>query len=739
MKKKPLRIYLFLLLFLLLTFVVYRIFLIVNKQEFFSVNAVNIEKINKPLSESSDFNFAVVGNIRNSMRIFSKLITPHIIENKADFIISPGNAVFDGGETKYRLLYHGMERIGIPYIVNAGNNEIADFGSEKFYNHFGPYYFSFSAANSYFIFLDTTGFSSWTWQILWLREELSRAKRYSHIFVIMDQSPLLLDDISKHESDLIKMNTELRNNIMSLFTSSGVTAVFSNGDEAFISRIQNGVRYIITGGGGGLILKPGKLYQFALVEVHGNEVLIKNVEATSRLGVIKEWIESVKLYLYSLLYMSLFNIILLVSITGLIALEIYYKILQQEHLYRDFDLEVRNQSSESMNIAMFTNNYLPFVGGVPLSIDRLYHGLIRRGNRVRIYCPTFCGSTAGNIHPDIFRCPTLFTDNRINFPIANIFSPALKKSFNNYECSLVHVHHPYWLGSLGLHLARRRGIPVVFTYHTRLERYTHYIPIPGTPLKNLAAHFLIRHFANKCDAIITPTTSTEEYLRNLGVSSIIETIPTGIVIRDYSAFSVSEISELRASYACGNERLLISVSRMAREKNLDFLIDAVARIKQRTNIPFKCLLVGDGPERQRLEKKVEDIGLQAQIRFTGSLTPQEVILHYLAADLFVFASTSETQGMVLVEAMAGGCPVVAVRASGVYDVIKDDFNGYMVPENIENWASKIIDILNSPELLQELSENSRAYAEEFSVDNITSKIIRLYQNVIVLKQSRKIG
>jgi glycosyltransferase involved in cell wall biosynthesis len=286
-----------------------------------------------------------------------------------------------------------------------------------------------------------------------------------------------------------------------------------------------------------------------------------------------------------------------------------------------------------------------------------------------------------------------------------------------------------------MRLAKRRGIPVVFTYHTRLERYTHYIPLPGAVLKSIAAHSLIKHFANKCDAIITPTASTEEYLRNLGVSSLIETIPTGISIGDYKSFSPQQIHDLRSQYVASGEILLISVARMAEEKNLDFLIDGLVKVKERTHMPFKCLLVGGGPERARLEAMVAELDMDKQIIFAGNMIPQELIRCYLAADLFVFASTSETQGMVLLEAMAGGCPVVAVRASGVYDVVKDGYNGFKVPESTESWAKAVAILLEDKQLLLALSENSRAFAENYSVEKVTEKVSRLYRRVLVLSKS----
>jgi len=159
------------------------------------------------------------------------------------------------------------------------------------------------------------------------------------------------------------------------------------------------------------------------------------------------------------------------------------------------------------------------------------------------------------------------------------------------------------------------------------------------------------------------------------------------------------------------------------------------KVKNRTQRPFKCLLVGDGPEKERLEEKVAKLGMDDRIIFTGNMAPHEVVRCYLAADLFIFASTSETQGMVLLEAMAGGCPVVAVRASGVYDVVKDGYNGFKVAESTDNLAEAVANLLEDGKQLSVLSENSRAFAENYSAEKITEKVSRLYRRVVVLGQS----
>jgi 1,2-diacylglycerol 3-alpha-glucosyltransferase len=734
-RKRKLTLYLILVLLLLTGLVGYRVYLFVYESDYQALNAENIERIETRLRGKTRYRFAVVGNIRNSMRIFESRITPLMTGSGADFMISVGNSVYDGAEGKYRLLYRGLKKLSIPYVMTAGHNEVEDFGAEKFYRHFGPYFFSFHLKNAYFIFLDTTGETSWKWQLHWLREEFAAAEPYRYRFVFLNHSIFSLPGSDRNDSRYV-LEKKPSQDLQRLFTRYRVTAVFSAGYPTYHQRMEQGVRYIVSGGSGGLLLDRREQYQFVSVAVSPEQTAFQNVAAVDRLGKVREKLETLKLYLHSFFYLGLFNALLILSLISLVALKLYSMILRQERLYRDFSIDEAAFSQKPLRVAMFTNNYLPFIGGVPLSIDRLSRGLHFLGEEVKVFAPTYRNTWMDPDDDSVIRCPGLFDIHLAGFPIANIFSPQIRAAFKAWNCDLVHVHQPFWLGHTGMRLAKKRGLPVVFTYHTRLERYTHYLPLPGTALKNLVIHVLIKRFANRCDAIITPTPSTEEYLRNLGVSALIETIPTGIGIEDYDCWTLSEVRALRQRYVDNEAPLLISVSRMAIEKNLDFLIDGLAKVKGQTRTPFKCLLVGDGPEKARLEEKVSALGLADKIVFTGRLTPREVARCYLAADLFVFASTSETQGMVLIEAMAGGCPVVAVRASGVYDVVKDGYNGLMVAESTESWSKAVVTLLSDRRRLSVLSDNSRVFAEDYSEAKTSQQVLKLYRRVIALGKSK---
>ena len=723
-----------LLIFILLLWTVlagYKGFLYIFKKDYSGMSAINHDRIQTMLNGRDGFSFAVVGNVKNSMKVFDRRIAPLLREGKIDFIISAGNAVHGGSEAKYRILNRGLSRSGLPYILGVGLREVENSGTGRFYRHFGPLFFTMDAGGGSFIFLDSTGVTNWDWQMQWLEEKLKQTTSVRFRFVILNHSLLEPADYLKSGPERI-LDVGKSRLLRDLFSKYGVTAVFSSGSKVYDRQRSLGVEYFTSGCAGGLLLdEMGKHYQYLRVDVNRDRVAFSNVQVPNGTGLLVYEIETLGYFLHSFFYISLINFLLVLGLIGLAALRVYSLIIRHENLYRDFDLDESRINGEPVRVAVFTDNYLPYIGGVPISIQRLCRGLLERGSAVKIFAPSYEAAHPENEDGNVYRCRTFFLGKKMRFPITNIFSNRLEKELNGFKPDLVHVHHPFWLGNRGRKLARKSGLPVVFTYHTRLDKYIHNLPLPGSALKEIFAHYLIKRFANRCDAIIAPSFSTEEYLRRLGVLPMIATIPTGINILEYSLCSPDEVRDFRRRYAGEGETLLISVCRLAREKNLDFMIDGLEKVRERTSVPFRCILVGDGPERSRLEGRVAENGMCDSIFFTGAMEPREVVKAYLASELFVFASKSETQGMVLLEAMAGGCPVVAVNSSGVHDVIEDGFNGYKVPENIENWAESIISLLENGDLIDVLSGNSKEFAEKYSGDKIAEKVLRLYRRTLL--------
>ncbi len=187
---------------------------------------------------------------------------------------------------------------------------------------------------------------------------------------------------------------------------------------------------------------------------------------------------------------------------------------------------------------------------------------------------------------------------------------------------------------------------------------------------------------------------------------------------------------MKEKYIDEKEFLLITVSRLSKEKNLYFLLEGLAVIKEKTDKEFTCLIVGDGSERENLKTYIRKKGLKNYVKLIGSVDFREINKYYLISDLFVFASTTETQGMVLLEAMAGSTPVVAVRSSGTDDIIQNGFNGYKTEEDVVKWSEKIIKLMDDKKLLGEATANAREVAEKYSLENIAREAEKVYKKLI---------
>ena len=689
--------------------------------------------------EAESYSFAVVGNIENSIAIFDNRILEKINQKNADFIVSTGNNLRDGDESKYRVFYRTLEKLNIPFLTAIGSREIKDDGNENFYKYFGPFYYSFQINNSYFIFLDTTENTNLNWQKQWLQSELQQAQNFEKKFVIMNKAPLkidteyLLDDSIKYIE-----SADLRDFYQNIFAEYGIDTVFSSNLEIYHQENIKGVKYYISGGAGGeLIFDSEKsFYHYLLVNVNdeGVEVTVDRLENNP--GTISKLIVNIWVALQSFFYANYINILLVLFIGLTIFYILHREINKEVNYYRDFAYAENEFEDQKLKIAMFTNNYFPVIGGVPISIQRLSKALRKRGHQVKIFAPEY--KEESEDEENIIRCNSLYhyQESGLEFPVTNIYSPQIKKDFKAGDFDLVHAHHPFWLGNKGAKLAEKFNLPLAFTYHTRLEKYAHYVPnilFMRKFFANRLSHFLIRNFANDTDAVFAPTESTKEYLRNVGVSRYIKVMPTGIDF-DYYNCSQQKIDELRQELIGDSEHLLISVSRLSKEKNLYFLLDGIKRLKENSDLNFKLIIIGSGSEEKNIKSFIKNNDLEDYIELIGAVDFREMGEYYLASDLFVFASTTETQGMVLLEAMAGYNPVVAVKSSGIDDVIENGSNGYKTEEDIEKWSLKIKELLTDREKYKKSSQKARKMAESYSIEEMGAEAEKLYYKILQLKK-----
>jgi 1,2-diacylglycerol 3-alpha-glucosyltransferase len=230
--------------------------------------------------------------------------------------------------------------------------------------------------------------------------------------------------------------------------------------------------------------------------------------------------------------------------------------------------------------------------------------------------------------------------------------------------SLIHVHSPFVTGWMGLRYARRYGMPLVYTYHTQLEAYAHYVPFEANATRFVAGR-LTRAFANQADAVVVPTQTMATRLRDLGVTVRIEVVPSGIDLARFGAGRRDEALRARLGLH-PSDRMLLYVGRLAKEKNVELLLRALARAEVDS---LKLVIAGDGPHRDELERLAAEIGVNAATRFLGVVARDELPSLYASADAFVMPSTTETQGLVLAEAMAAGTHVIVADAPQNRDVL----------------------------------------------------------------------
>jgi glycosyltransferase involved in cell wall biosynthesis len=296
------------------------------------------------------------------------------------------------------------------------------------------------------------------------------------------------------------------------------------------------------------------------------------------------------------------------------------------------------------------------------------------------------------------------------------------------DYDLIHVQTPFAAHYAGLHAAKKLGKPILATYHTLFEEYLqHYIPfLPAKALRALARRFS-RGQCNALDAVVVPSTAMRDRLRAYGVETDMHVLPTGL---PESAFRPGDRARFRARHGISPQTpVLLFVGRVAHEKNIAFLLDALVHAHRQ--MPGLLLLItGEGPALPDLRHQADRLGLGDAVRFLGYLDRRhELPDAYAAADAFVFASHTETQGLVLLEAMAQGCPVVAQAVMGTADILGPGRGCLTAPDDPHAFARIMIQPLRDPGLRALLSTQAREYAREWSDHALAQRMARLYQGL----------
>jgi 1,2-diacylglycerol 3-alpha-glucosyltransferase len=377
-----------------------------------------------------------------------------------------------------------------------------------------------------------------------------------------------------------------------------------------------------------------------------------------------------------------------------------------------------------MRILVFSNAYKPSVSGVVTSISLFRQGLIDAGHDVCIIAPEY--KDYQDEEPYVFRFPALDLSEELDISLLIPFKIAMTPTVRGVKPGVIHSQHPVVMGWLATTFARDLNLPLVFTFHTRYDVYAQkYVPIVPD-LAGLVTEEIIKRYLEKCTHIVAPTPSIRDFiLREYETDVPVTVVPTPV---DLSQYHRLEPQRVRAALGLEDAELLLYVGRLAEEKNVDFLLRAFARIAAERP-QATLVLVGKGPRDHSLQNLAQKLGLGERVIFAGAVPHSEVPHYAAAADLFVFPSQSETQGLVLIEAMAAGTPVVAVEALSSVDVLAEG-GGLLVPAQEDAFTSAVAALLADEPRRRAIGEQAARAVKRYTIPAATAGLAAVYETAI---------
>ena len=383
-----------------------------------------------------------------------------------------------------------------------------------------------------------------------------------------------------------------------------------------------------------------------------------------------------------------------------------------------------------MNIGLFSETYYPEINGVATSVYMLKNELENRGHNVYVFTTTTPG--APEHEHNVFRVPSMpfifITERRVGL----FYQPKLAHIIKKLSLDIIHTHTEFSLGIFGRIMARELKLPIVHTYHTIYEDYTHYL----THFKMLdsRAKAFARTYSKVCcntvEQVIVPSEKTKELLMTYSVHKDIAVVPTGIDLNkfDKNQFLMEDVNALKQKYNIKpQEKVLLYLGRVSQEKNIEEIIRAMPEY-MKTREVVKFVIVGSGPALEKLEHLVKELGLVERFIFTGSQPWDTIGLFYQLGNVFVSASRSETQGLTYIEAMASGLPVVAREDKCLEDILEEGKNGYSFTDT--NGLYQGLDQILFLDTQTNYSENSIEKVKKYSTQEFALQIEKVYQHVI---------
>jgi glycosyltransferase involved in cell wall biosynthesis len=386
-----------------------------------------------------------------------------------------------------------------------------------------------------------------------------------------------------------------------------------------------------------------------------------------------------------------------------------------------------------MRIAFFTNCYKPLINGVVTSIVYLKEAYEKKGHQIYIFAPKV--EDYIDQEKNIFRYRSINLTNKVKYPIAIPLSFKAKKVITEFNPDLIHIHHPFVLSSVAIMYSKQLGIPKILTIHTQYDQYAYYVaPLPQKLTQEVIKK-IVSNLADKTDCIVTPSESMKALIKNYGMKNRIEVIPNAIKLSTFREKNKLECLKISKRFNLKeDEKIILFVGRVATEKSIDKIIKALGIIKKHGISKTKLLIVGNGPARDELTHLVQALGVEEEVIFCGEVNYEEIRYYYKIADVFTMASASESFGIVTIEALASGLPVLAVKAPGAMDILTDGFDGLLTDDNIEHFAKALEKIIRDPELRERLSKGALKTSAKYSINMISERMLNLYREIIAIQK-----
>ncbi|MBU1119001.1 glycosyltransferase [Patescibacteria group bacterium] len=384
-----------------------------------------------------------------------------------------------------------------------------------------------------------------------------------------------------------------------------------------------------------------------------------------------------------------------------------------------------------MNIGFFTDTYQKGFSGVETSINSFKKELEAEGHTVYIFAPLDGEkwNTKEENDQGIFRLQAMNQDFFPEFKLTFPLSAKVIANFGEFELDLIHSHTPFIMGFYANVVGFTLNVPVIHTYHTLYEKFAGHSFLKGKKtdklIMNVAAKVSVLHTA-RCNRVIVPSRKMKNILAEYGITENVTVLPSGINLEALK--DIDKDAFKKKNKILQKKKTLLFVGRIGREKNVSFLFDALETIRKK-NKNVLLIVIGSGPAEDELKEEAKKRSLAKNVLFAGHKKREDVYEAYAGSDIFAFASQTDTQSLVIVEAAASGLPIVMLKDEGLIDLVKDGKNGFVV-DTPDEFADATLRLLSSKKLHDDFSREAKEAASKYSIENQTRKLIKVYQETL---------